>query len=889
MALFYKDKDLLDHKSRQDLQTKAEALEKLLTSSKLIARTSRNAFLTEELQIHLDPNQLEKYEIPVGLIATKIREAHVQIPAGSLKDQNETKVSIVAGLTTKELIANTPIRSQFEGKTIYLKDLATIKKAYRSIGSITKVNGREAIILNVLKSTNADIIEAQQQSMATIEKFRKSFQKTQLKVLTLDDESEDVRNRINIVTYNGILGFAMILTCLFIFLDFRSGVWVSVGIPFCLAFTAALSLFLGYTINNITLAAVIIVLGIVVDDAIIVAESISRQKSLGEPIHNSVVEGTIQVMSPIIAAIITTCVAFLPLYFFKGHFAAFVKYIPVIVTLMLLASLIESILILPNHLSGGKRNQNKAGHGHWFFSIESAYGKILERILRYRSLVLISFCALLLTSGYLLTTNFKFVIFPQDETKEVFIKLEAQNDISRIEMAKLTRGIENFILSYDHLVVGLRTNIGQSRRKGKRRDNQASLRVELVPKSDRNLTSSEIIDKWNQDIKRTGDFKVIKFIKNRFGFSGGSPIEILIQENNDRKRKMIVNKLQSELAKDKNIADIEVEEPKLTPEYQITYNYEKISRLNIDTNLLTSTIQASIDSVAIFKLNEDDREIEVRLGITPEQQASIESALGGTVANRQGRPIAISELIEVEKNDRPISISRTDYRRTTSVYADLKPAAAKTPLDIAKDLETDLFEEINTNYPSAILSFKGEIFETRSSKSFFTSAAIIVLFLIYGILILLYESFILPIIILAIVPFGIIGVVLAFYSHGKTQVGFFAAVGCIGMIGVVINDSIVLTSTIRNTLKKNDLVYQSIATLTSKRLRAVIVTTITTVAGLFPTAYGFAGFDAMLSEMMLAMGWGLVFGMFITLLLTPILYSYYVSLTKTLTAFGERL
>ena len=887
VALFYEDKDLLDFNQRKRLQQQAEALEKQLTGSNLIARVTRKFFLEEEILIQLDPSKIQSFELAIGTVANKIRSSHVQLPAGSLKNLSETKVSITAGLTSIEALKNIPIRSQFEGQSIYLKDVATIERTFRSDASLHKINGRQALILNLLKSTSADIIEARDLAYETIKDFQIAQEKTGLKILALDDESASVRNRIKIVSSNGIMGFVLILCCLFLFLEWRAGIWVSAGIPFCLAFTAFISLLLGYTVNNITLASIIIVLGIVVDDAIIVAESISRRKSEGVPPHIAVVEGTTRVVKPIIAAIITTCIAFLPFYFFQGHFSAFVKYIPVIVSLMLLASLIESFFILPSHLSESSTKTAKSKN-HWFFAIEKRYANFLRNILKFRSLIVLLFIGLVVASGYLFKSNLKFVIFPQEESKEVFIRLKAEEDLNRFEMAKLTRTLENHILNDKQLVMGVRTNIGKSRRSGKRKENEASLRVELVDKENREESSSQIIKRWEKELEALKGFKEIKFIRHRWGFQSGSPIEILIQENNDQIRSEVANILKDKLTQNKSLADVEIEAPLVVDEYEINLNYQEIDRLNVDISVLTKSIRALVDSVSLFTIAEGETEVDVKLGIIASAQKEIDAVLKGVVANQTGRLLPINELVTINKLKRPANISRTDYRRTTSIYADFKPGSQKTPLEIAVDLEENVFKELGVTYPTTLLTFKGEVAESRSSTSFFLMASILILILIYGILLLLFKSLILPLVILTIVPFGVIGVIFAFYLHGKTQFGFFAAVGSIGMTGVVINDSIVLINSIRNSFDHTKDMFTTISTITSQRLRAVLVTTITTVVGLFPTAYGFAGFDSMLSEMMLAMGWGLVFGMFITLILTPILYSYYVSTLKIVKRFGVK-
>ena len=250
---------------------------------------------------------------------------------------------IDAQLDTPEKLSKLYIQAGFQGNAVKLGSIAEIKKDFRREKQIIKVNGHEAIMFNVVKNGSFGIIDSLTSVKKVVEKFESNnLRNTSIKLVVLDDESYDVRNRLEIIATNGGIGFTLILITLFIFLNKRSGIWVAMGIPFTICLTLVSSMWLGYTINNITLAAVIIVMGIVVDDAIVVAENISRLRSHGYSSHDATVKGTAQVFMPVLASIVTTCIAFVPLFYFSGHFGAFVNFIPPIVFLMLFASLFES-------------------------------------------------------------------------------------------------------------------------------------------------------------------------------------------------------------------------------------------------------------------------------------------------------------------------------------------------------------------------------------------------------------------------------------------------------------------------------------------------------------------------------------------------------------------
>ena len=553
--------------------------------------------------------------------------------------------------------------------------------------------------------------------------------------------------------------------------------------------------YLGYTVNNVTLAAVIIVLGIVVDDAIIVAENVSRKRSQGLSAIDASVQGTSQVLFPIIASILTTCVAFLPFFFFEGRFSSFVKYIPAIVTLMLMGSLFESLFILPSHLQGWS-NKTSEAKGHWFFAVEKQFAKILEVILKFRWAYLIGFIGILFASIYILKGELKFVLFPKGESQEVYIRATADNSKNALETAELSRKIEAMLLEDESLVLGVRTNIGQSRRGRRASETSASFRIELSPKEERSQSSGAISDIWQEKLKSLTDFSKARVVRGHFGFSSGSPLEILIQENDNTNRSNIAKRIEESMNAIEGVHNVEIEAPLMEKSYEIGFNKKRMSQLGLSPQVIANSIRSFVAGQVLFTLPEGDQEIEVRLSSTQTTRENIEQLLAKRVGNSSGYLVPLKEIITINEVNKPSTISRRDYQRTTEVYGDLKNGTKVTPLEIAEKIEKEVFPEILKDYPSALIRFTGEVEESRNSRSGFTTSIIMAVLLIYAILIILFNSMTTPFLILATIPFGLAGVIIAFYLHQKTSFGFFAVVGSIGMSGVVINDSIVLLSLI---------------------------------------------------------------------------------------------
>ncbi len=876
---------MLTTSQRQELQRYASALELQLLNLPQINSINRSGFLQEELQINVDPKKLVDYQIPLSQVIREVRNNHIRQPAGRIQIKDEPLVTINAQLDTVEKLNELYIQAGFQGKAIKLKSIAEVKIDYRREKQITKVNGREAIMFNVVKNGTYGIIESLAAVKIVVNKYKKNnLSAANIQLVMLDDESYEVRNRLNIISTNGAIGFTLILITLFLFLNKRAGVWVAMGIPFTICLTLIVTLLMGYTINNVTLAAVIIVMGIVVDDAIVVAENISRFQSQGYNSHDAAVKGTAQVFMPVLASIATTCVAFVPLFYFGGHFGSFVSFIPPIVFLMLLASLLESLVILPGHLhiqsplflrkQANTRIAEKTPH--WFDGIEDRYGHFLTKLLNYKYLIIAVFIALFVGSIVLAKQTMHFVLFPHSETREIVLIGIADKKSNRYETAEISKEIENIIQPYiGKEVIGFRTEIAKSRHGGIAKENRFRMIVEIKPKEERERSADDLVAIWKPLTQKVKGLKKIIIQKSRWGQSSGSAVEILILENNDKLRDQAAELLLTAMNNHPALTNAEIDRPLRLPEYNIDIKRDKVKRLAINPKDIATTFRASLEGDILYELPKGNETIDVRLSVIDSAKNNIEKILNIPVENRSKYLAPLGDLVTMTKTIAATSISRQDTRRATTVYANLKKDTKMTPLQIAIDLENNTFSKILSNQPSTSLNFKGEVADTRESRSDLSNAVIMVLFLIFSILIILFNSISRALLIMLAIPFGVVGVIVAFWLHGETLFGFFAAIGTLGMAGVVINDAIIMLTKLDQEYENHQTNHnERIARIAQTRLKAVILTTLTTVAGVMPTAYGIAGYDSMLSEMMLAMAWGLLFGSLITLLLIPCLYGF---------------
>ena len=885
IALYDGSKPLLDTPSRMALQAVARGLKSTLESQPEVFEVRQTGYLIEELTINVDPKKMAIYEIPLTDINQEIKRNNVRAPSGTLKSGQRQQVTVLTELDSKDKLDNLVVQGGFDSKAIKLSDIATITDTFEDVTTIYKVNGREALMFNVVKSSQVGILEALDKVRKVTDTYRdNALTNSSIKLAYLDDESIDVRNRLSIVSSNGILGFFLIVFTLFIFLNRRSGVWVALGIPFTLCFTLIGGYFLGYTINGITLAGIIIVLGIVVDDAIIVADNISSKISEGLPLKRAAVEGTTEVVAPILASIITTCVAFVPLLFFSGRFGNFVMFIPPVIFLMLIASLFESFFLLPSHMTlfPQKIPQAASAGKRWFIKWENTYEQLLKKLLPKRYVILSLFILMLLGAGYLVKSEFKFVMFPDEESREIVLSGSVPTATTSTETAEDIQAIEDFLGSYiGKEGIAVRSTIARGRRGDVAQENQFSITLEITPADERQKSADELITEIKDFIKTQDNLSRIRFRKRRYGQSSGSVFEVIVQENNDAKRDRLIDLVFDALDSHPDITSVEKDKIPTKKEFVIQYNQEQLKRLSVNPSNISATLRTILSGNRLHTFIRNDEEIDVRLSVDTNYQHDITSVLTVPVANNQKYLIPLNEIVTITPITAKSAIRRHAMKRSSFVYADLIKTPQMSPLEIADYFEDTVFPKLLADFPTAQLSFEGEVVDSRESKKDLIMSIIAAIGLIYVVLVVLFNSLLKPLRIMLVIPFGVIGVVLAFYLHGKTLFGFYAAIGTLGMLGVVVNDAIVMLSKLDKTTVDTSDTIAFTAKVAKTRLRAIILTTLTTVVGVMPTAYGLGGYDAMLSDMMISLAWGLLFGSIVTLILIPCFFLFEKDLKRT--------
>jgi multidrug efflux pump subunit AcrB len=871
---------LNDSTESEELYDMADVLENLFKKTEGVSSVTLSGYYNKRVHVKVNPNQMEEAFVSISEVVSSISNRNIKSSGGSIETDDEEQNILTVGEFKDPLeVGEVIIRSGFETGIVRVKDIADIIYGFETSDIKIRANGQETVILTIRKKETADSIDTVDSLYETIEK-NKNIYGDNFEVVTLFDTSSSIRSQIRIVITNALIGFALVIVTLIIFLDFRTSFWTAFSIPLCLLMVMIYLNYSGNTINIITLGAIITVLGMLVDDAIVVAETIFVKKEQGVPPHQAALEGLKEVIAPVTVTIISTIVAFLPMMMIQGRMGRFIYLFPVVIGITLLSSLAEATFILPNHLAHQQSKRHK--EKEWFNAIKFAYRKILKKVLQWRYGVLTGFIILLIIS---LMWSFagmrRFRLSRHNISEEIVLELEASTQTTLNEMEKLTIEVEKTVMDLvkDDEFKSMMTYVGQhsdSRNEGNH-SNWATIDINLVPNEQRSRTTKQIIQEMRKTIntEQMNQFTDIVFKEQRRGPSVGNAIDIKVISNNEEDTNKVISEIEEYMSGVAGIKDITNDLKSGNNEIHIVFNYDKLSAFGLSVSDVASTVRIAYNGTEAASIQKLDEKLEFEVSLDERYRNDPERLLNLLIPNKSGNLIRLGDVATLNFEPAQTSIKHYNGERTITINADVDEKKI-TPIEANRRV-MEQFANITNMYPAVTLQFKGEFEETNTALYGLATAFIAALIMIYLIVLFLFRSVGQPFIVLSVVPFGLIGVLLAFKLHGM-QLEFMAIIGVIGLSGVVINDSIIMVEfinkmrkKIKNTFDRTEF-FNSILDGASQRLRPILLTTITTVVGLLPSVYGIGGDAGTLVPTVMAMAYGLLFATLLTLFFVPSLY-----------------
>ncbi|MCP4912764.1 MAG: efflux RND transporter permease subunit [Oligoflexia bacterium] len=876
----------------KDLRTASKHLRDELENMKEMANINLLGHLPDEIRVQVNPVAMKENEVTIGEVAKALRERNLNLSSGSIKPETgEVFVRTVSEFRNLDEIRNLVLVSNETGRSITVGDIATVERGPDPEGIIERSNSKPSIFLDVKIKEKADILRTTDKLKRNVEKFKKENQDRYTENLNIgyvDDASYYVKRRLNILKDNGVVGMILVFICLMFFLNVRTSIVTSLGAPIAFMVSFAIMEMMGLSLNLISMFALILVLGMLVDDSIIVAEQFYQHLEDGKKPREAARLASFETIKPIFATIITTMVAFGALFFMGGIMGKFLWPVPAVVIICLFASLIECFFILPSHLadfcklSANENAMASEGGKRWYEKATNIYESVLRVVLKKYYLPVLAFFFLLIGSIFT-ATKMDFELFPGDDVRTVFIQLKGKVGEKLETTNNVALAIEEMILKdLDKTELDqIKSSVGslQGDQGTKLGTHYSSIIIYLTPPGDRERTTDEILTAVTEKAKTLAPGYVVTTKKIQGGPPKGKPVDIELLGDSLEELKLVSTKVEQALAKEEGIVSTEIDFEEGKKQIVVNVNDFEARRLGLTTRQIALELRTVLSGDSITEIRESDEDIEIKLLIENEARKSLESLKNFSILNNRGNRIPLTKVVKFEEQPGAFVIRRKNRKRIFSVSAEIDKAKT-TPVKVAKTFAPKV-RELVKDYPNVRFQFGGENQDTKESMMRLFRSFFIALSTIFLILVIMFNSLLHPFVIMTAIPLGLIGVIWTFLVSG-TALGFMAMMGVVALMGVVVNDSIVLVSFINNKLKTRDDLFEVVIEASRSRFRPIILTTFTTVAGLLPIAHPTVSFilsfgtntdsDPFLQPMAMSFAWGLLFASLVTLFFIPACY-----------------
>jgi multidrug efflux pump subunit AcrB len=842
-----------------------------------IDKVSFSGARDEEIWVSVRERDLRRLGLSLGDIAKRIRDETRDLPSGILEGSIEMQLRSRAERKTPETISEIEVKSERTGEKIHLRDISDVSTRFEREQGIGQQAGSQAIELNVQRALAADTL----QTMKIMNGYMKDVQAKlpkDLVVTVYDVRGKLVQQRLGILIKNGLQGLVLVLVILFVFLDARVAFWVAAGIPVALTATLAVMWASGQSINMVSMFALIMMIGIIVDDAIVVGEHTATRQQLGDTRLEASERGATRMLLPVLAATLTTQAAFFPIFLIRDEIGKIMLAIPLVVFAVLVASLVECFLILPGHLRHGFGKIKREGNT-FRNTFDSAlvrfrngpYRRMVEAAYNWRyTTVAFTIGMLIFCFGLVAGERLRIGFFPSPEAENITASVTFAPGIPRKEQRAALDHLEMSLRTAekkltgkkDTLVVNAFTSLGVSgRSKG---ENLAQIQVQLTASEKRNIRTDKIVQEWRRQLPKIPGMEKIA-ITERQGGPPGRDIDIQLQNAPVDSLKAAALELRKELSAFPGVSAINDDLPYGRQELILEVTPRGTS-LGFTSNIVGTQVRNAFEGAIATRFARGDEEITVRVKRLQEvpgpyalQQLYLLSPAGDRVP--------LNEVVSIQEKTGFSIIQRVDGLRTVAVTAEIDEKTNSLSAILAK-LEEKYLPELKEKY-SLRYAFKGKAEERAKSFADLKLGFLMSLAMIYIILAWVFESYFKPFAVMAIIPFGIVGAILGHVVMGFSQLTMISMIGLLGLSGILVNDSIILVMQVSRRLKEGDSLSEASIGASQDRLRAVLLTSLTTIGGLTPLLFETSLQAQFLMPMAVTMVFGLAAATLLVLVLVP--------------------
>jgi len=858
-----------------------------------------------ELRVLVDQDRAAQYGLTLRDLHRVIASNNQNFPGGSFTDPSDREVTVrgLGNFVSAEALADTVVRKDPDGHHVRLRDVAEIESGFAKRRLSGRYDGRPAIVMGISKEADHDVVELVDRVEALLEDAQ-SFLPPGIEARVTLDTSAYVESRMQIMRSNLVLGVVLVVFILWLTVGFRNALLAIVGVPF--SFLVALALFpiFDITINSLSLVGFIMVSGMLVDDAIIILENIYRRIEAGEPLAQATIRGTEEVMWPVSAAILTTIAAFLPMLTISGTSGEFMSILPKTVVACLLGSLFEALVVLPAHYldwgsrrSAGDSLSEVAEGSAWRrasyvlrVKVDAAIAWLREHYLRLQAGVLAhryAFLALGLGALVFAIGLFRHVpvdLFPSD-FNQLMVAIETPRDFGIEQTERVVRDVESALQPIRGELIDVMSYAGFSMDADEvplRGPNYGILFLSFPNTHDNIADPDRVLRLVRERLEdehwptHRSDLVALRVMPPRNGPPIGKPVAIRIQSDDYAEAKQIAAEMKAELASLAGVHGISDNTPLGPRELRVELDEHRASLHGLTFDDVGFALMAANEGVvpSTFKDPASDEDVDIRVLLRADQRTSIADLLDVEIRAPAGHVVKLGDVATIEVTRGFQRLYHFGARRAVVVYADVDGVQA-TSIS-ANEHMARVFADVPERYPGVNVVFGGEFQATDQAMADLALAMLIAVFSIYGILAAQFRSYLQPLIVMSVIGFSFIGVSIGMWTMnalvGRYAISMYVFYALVGLAGIVVNDSLVLIDFVNQERGRGSGTWDAVRIASEKRFRPILLTTLTTLAGLTPMATGMTGYSPVFGPFATAIVFGLVAASGLTLFVVPVFY-----------------
>ena len=848
-----------------------------------------------EFSIVLSTKKMNRYHISSSEVLLALQTQKFDIPAGYLESKKQRRLTrLIGSFRTVEALENIIVRSNFSGKKIQIKDIGVVKDGFEKETEKQYIYNssnnpdfklQPSTSISAFKSFQTDLIQMIDQIKQEVNLFKQNL-KPPYSITLGFDESKSTRQRLNSVINNALIGLLLIFIVFFTFLPARLSLMAGLSLPLTILSVFCFLPYMGVSFNVITMLAFVICIGMLVDNSVVIAEYYTRLTlDYKMSPRESALQTIQQFFKPITATVLTTIVAFLPMLITSGVMGQFIKWIPIVVSLALLLSLFESFCLLPNRLQWIHQKKTSS-YQKWIFHqvnrLETAFEFLLKRFVIKKYLTSLGILALIASSLLLFKFGVKVDLFSNRSPEFYTARIESQPNLNLDLVDQKVRGVAHQMQKVFKGEKNIEWMVVQSR------PEVSEILLKVKAGVLRQLRYKNLLEELRKIDK--GDFlKELEFNILKGGPPVGKALTIALLANDREKIRDFIKKIYPKISNIEGLINLKIDpDTKKGTEYKAIIKTEDMAKLGVDFRSLGSALRTALEGTIITEITENNESFYIRVKHNEKETSSIKDLEQIKITERMGRQISLGQVADII--EAPAEPDRKSYNFSPVIFITASVNPKKTTSLIVNNQAKAILSKEIKNHPSIKYQLIGEQETTKESLESLAKAAMIASFCILAILVAVFKSFVLSFLILSCIPLGLIGVIWSFFLHGRS-LNFFAIIGVVGLAGVVVNSAIILISFILKLRKeepKNSL--QNIVIKASKiRFKPILITNLTTLGGLLPTAYGIPSFEPLLMPMTLALFWGLLTATALTLVWVPCAFLMIEDLKQSFKKLRNRL